>query len=88
MATPRVFATLTNTWVNIAGGASGVANMTWQNVGKTDAYIAFTTLAPAGGATDAVHLLEPKGAYFDATGSVNVWARSETGGVQISGTSN
>ena len=88
MATPRVNALLTASWTNVSGAAAGVAAMTWQNLGPGDIYIAFTAAAPTGGATDAVHLLRPDDAYFDQTGSAAIWARAETAGARLSGTSN
>lgn len=88
MATPRVFSTLTASWTDVSGAAASVAGLTWQNLGPGDVYIAFTTSAPAGGGTDAVHVLGPREAYYDQTGSAKIWARAETAGARISGTSN
>lgn len=78
MATPRVMATVGMNWTAVEGAAASVAGVTWQNVGQDEALIAFTTTAPAGGATDAVHLLKRGDMFYDKTGSAKVWARSMT----------
>ena len=79
MATPKVFVTLTTTWTEVSGAAASVAGVTWQNLGPGTAQIAFTTLAPANGATDAYHSLNPGEAFYDKNGSAKVWARAQQG---------
>ena len=83
MASPKVLANVGSTWTNVIGAASGVANVTWQNIGNAaQIQIAFTTAAPAGSATDAYHILNPGDGYLDVTGSTACWVRclSSVGG--------
>ena len=80
MATPKVFANLTGAWTEVSGAAASVAGVTWQNLGPGMIHIAFTTLAPAGGPTDAYHNLNPGEAFYDKNGSAKVWARATIGG--------
>lgn len=88
MATPRVLATLTTSWTAVEGAAASVAGVTWQNLGKDEIMIAFTTLAPSGAASDAVHVLKRTEAFYDKNGSAKVWARSMTSvGAQLAATS-
>ncbi|HQS70898.1 MULTISPECIES: hypothetical protein [unclassified Novosphingobium] len=74
MATPRVLANVGSSWTAIEGAAASVAGVTWQNVGKDPAVLAFTTSAPV--ATDAYTLLQPGQMFYDKTGSAKAWAKS------------
>jgi len=87
MATAKVFAAATDAWVDVIGAAAGVTGVTWQCVGTGTLLIAFTTAAPAGGPTDAVHELRPGQSYTDWSGSSHCWIkRSGRGAASISAT--
>lgn len=87
MASPKVFQPVTDAWVDVIGAASGVAGVSWQNIGPGMIGIAFTTAAPAGGATDAVHVLGPQDAFYDKNGSAHAWVkRMGKGAAHISAT--
>lgn len=75
MATPKILTAVSNSWTDIIGSAAAVAGVTWQNVGVHQVMIAFTTTAPAGGATDAYHLLNHGEAFYDKNGSAHCWAK-------------
>jgi len=86
MATPKVLASVTTSWADVIGAAASVAGITWQNTGPNVIWIAFTTAAPAGGATDAYHILQPSGAYYDKSGAAHCWVKSPGGASAISAT--
>lgn len=87
MATPKVLANVTSAWTNVIGSAANVAGLAWQNVGPSEIQIAFTTLEPAGGPTDAYMILPVRGGYYDVNGSAACWVRSiGSAGSTISGT--
>lgn len=74
MATGRVLASVGTAWTDISGAAAAVAGVTWQNVGKDRAVLAFTAVAPV--AADPFLTLEPGQMFYDKTGSANIWAKS------------
>lgn len=76
MATPHVRAAVTASWTDVIGSAASVAGVTWQNLGPDVVEIAFTTSAPAGGASDATHLLAQGEAFYDKNGSAHCWVRT------------
>ena len=86
MATPKVFTAVTSAWQDLVGGAASTAGVTWQNVGSSPIYIAFTTAAPAGGATDAFHVLDAGTAYYDKNGSTHCWAKCPGGAGTLTAT--
>lgn len=87
MATPKVYAAVTTAYTDVIGAAAAVAGVTWQNLGPGNISIAFTVVAPAEAATDAVHLLEPGDAFYDKNGSAHCWVKQATGkGARISAT--
>lgn len=79
MATPKVRVELTSAWAEITGAAN-TPGVTWQNVGAQNVLIAFSTAEPA--SSDVYHVLGPKQAYYDKSGSPKIWARTD-GGVSI-----
>jgi hypothetical protein len=86
MSNAKVLATLSTTWTDISGGAANIAGVTWQNLGPDIAYIAFTASAPAGGSSDAYHVLGARDAYYDENGSAKVWAKCGAGGAVLAAT--
>lgn len=84
MALELVKATLNATWTDIAGDASGVEGIYWQNVGSVPAFISFSNTAPA--ADEGYILLNPGQSFQDDTGSEHVWAKCYTGSTIICGT--
>lgn len=83
MATGLVLAKLNakSDWAQIQGAAASVAGITWQNVGKVSANIAFSAAAP--GINDAYHILQPGEAFYDKNGSAKVWAKPATSGSPV-----
>jgi|KBSSwiStaDraftv2_1062776.scaffolds.fasta_scaffold124292_3 hypothetical protein len=79
MATPKVYATVGTAYADVIGAAAAVAGVTWQNIGPGKISIAFTTVAPAEGATDAVHLLDVGEAFYDKNGSAHCWVKMASG---------
>lgn len=75
MATGLVLANMNANadWAEIQGAAASTAGVTWQNVGKVAAGIAFVATAPDG--DDAYHILQPGQAFYDKNGSAKVWAK-------------
>lgn len=77
MATALLKATVTGDWTDVIGAAAAQAGVTWQNVGRDDVLIAFTTIAPT--ASDGYHILAPGEAYYDKNGSAHLWAKNPGG---------